>query len=371
MKIFHLALSHIRKSKSAAVSLFLFIVIASVLLNIGLMVITQLNPFLDEKNEELQDPHTTFVMNRELYRPDIGTYLSDRPGVTNTEKEDVISMDIANFTYGDGDLASTIVILNADAPRDIGAMKLIEKKGDKGDDAIFVPLSFKTNGGYSLGDDLAITYRGDEYRYRIAGFFETTVMGTTNMGVMKLMLPRESFKELSEELGGKADGIMLSARMNDSADAPDLAQKVMQQFNENASSVLQRDFETMKNVSLLTITIIATLLVAFAAINVLVSLIVIRFRISNSIEDGMENIGVLKAIGYTSAQILASIALQFLLIVVGASLVGVALSYTLMPFFGETISSLSGLVWDQHIALGVNGISIVVIVLAVGLVTLL
>ena len=79
----------------------------------------------------------------------------------------------------------------------------------------------------------------------------------------------------------------------------------------------------------------------------LVSLIVIKFRVSNSIEDGMANIGVLKAIGYTSGQILSSIILQFILIALSASVVGIALSYVLMPFIGGIISTLSGLVWVQ------------------------
>ena len=46
MKIMNLAMANIRKSKSATVSLFIFILVAALLLNIGLMVITQINTFL-------------------------------------------------------------------------------------------------------------------------------------------------------------------------------------------------------------------------------------------------------------------------------------------------------------------------------------
>ena len=121
----------------------------------------------------------------------------------------------------------------------------------------------------------------------------------------------------------------------------------------------------------MTINIVATILVAFAAIIVLVSLIVIRFRVSNSIEDGMANIGVLKAIGYTSRQILSSIILQFILIAFSASVVGVALSYVLMPFLGNVISTLSGLVWTQSFDLNMNLVSVFLVVFCVVIVTLL
>ena len=75
----------------------------------------------------------------------------------------------------------------------------------------------------------------------------------------------------------------------------------------------------MKSVSTLTVNVIAMILVAFAAIIVLVSLIVIKYRVSNSIEDGMTNIGVLKALGYTNRDILVSFILQFVFIALSAS----------------------------------------------------
>ena len=49
VKIMNLAMANIRKSKSATVSLFIFILVAALLLNIGLMVITQINTFFDHK----------------------------------------------------------------------------------------------------------------------------------------------------------------------------------------------------------------------------------------------------------------------------------------------------------------------------------
>ena len=140
---------------------------------------------------------------------------------------------------------------------------------------------------------------------------------------------------------------------------------------EGNSYIWGLDIELVKSVSTLTINIVATILVAFAVIIVLVSLIVIKFRVSNSIEDGMENIGVLKAIGYTSWQILSSIIIQFILIALSASMVGIALSYGLMPFIGGIISSLSGLVWVQNFDIIINLVSIFLVVLCVVIVTLL
>ena len=71
VKIMNLAMANIRKSKSATVSLFIFILVAALLLNIGLMVITQINAFFDQKTEQLKDPHVTIVMDQESYQSDL------------------------------------------------------------------------------------------------------------------------------------------------------------------------------------------------------------------------------------------------------------------------------------------------------------
>ncbi|KAA0546397.1 ABC transporter permease [Bacillus sp. BGMRC 2118] len=369
-------MANLRKSKSATVSLLIFILVASLLLNIGLMVITQINTFFDHKTEQLNDPHLTFVMDQASYHSKYNETLTNYPEVKETEVENALYMNTTKFTFGNGELDSSIVILDADAKRNIGHLNFVEKLKTPNTNDIFVPYSFKTNGGYELGDRLTLTYQDKDYEYRISGFFETTIMATNNLGVMKFMVPNATFTQLSEELDNQSKGMILSALMEDTSKASklnnDFIQEVEQsQGDESSSYIRGLDIELVKSVNTLTINIIATILVAFAAIIVLVALIVIRFRVSYSIEEDMRNIGALKAIGYTSWQILSSILLQFTLIVFCGSIVGIALSYVLMPFFGRMISTLSGLIWVQTFDVNVNFISILVILICVVAVTLL
>ena len=372
----NIAMANIRKSKSATVSLFIFILVAALLLNIGLLVITQLNAFFDQKTERLKDPHVTIVMDQGSYQASHEDYLANYSGVKETETEEIIAMNIAKFNFGNGKLTNTTIIFNADANRNIGPLKLIEKLDTSSTKDIFVPYSFKTNGGYELGDDFTITYQDKDYEYRIAGFLETTIMGTNNIGVMKFMLPENSYQTLADELDNQSKGLILSAVMEDRTQSTklknDFIQNVMEsQVEEPTSYIWGLDIELVKDVNTLTINIVATILVAFAAIIVLVSLIVIKFRVSNNIEDGMANIGVLKSIGYTSGQILSSIILQYILIALCASVVGISLSYVLMPLIGGIISTLSGLIWLQTFDMVVNLISIFSVTICVVIVALL
>ncbi|MCM3110704.1 ABC transporter permease [Lederbergia lenta] len=371
----NLAMANIRKSKSATISLFIFILVAALLLNIGLMVITQLSTFFDQKADQLNDPHVTIIMDQASYHPTYGEFLANYSGVKETETEEIINISI-NFNFGNGELTNSVVIFNADANRNIGPLKLIEKLNTSTTNDIFVPYSFKTNGGYDLGDDFIIHYQNKDYEYRIAGFLETTMMGTNNIGVMKFMLPESSYQTLAAELDNQSKGLIMSAVMEDKTQSTKLENDFIQnakqsQVEETTLNIWGLNFELVKNVNTLTINIIATILVAFAAIIVLVSLIVIKFRVSNNIEDGMANIGVLKSIGYTSRQILSSIILQYILIALCGSIVGIALSYALMPLIGGIISTLSGLIWIQSFDMIVNLISIFFVTICVVVVTLL
>ncbi|MGE8206047.1 FtsX-like permease family protein [Heyndrickxia sp. NPDC080065] len=372
----NLAMANIRKSKYATVSLFIFILIAGLLLNMGLMVNTQLNAFFDQKNEQLKDPHVTFVMDQASYHSAHNEYLANYSGIKETETEEIIDMHVAKVIFGNGELTDSFVILNADTKRTIGPLNLIERLTTTSINDIYVPYIFKTNGGYKLGDDFTITYQDRDYDYRIAGFLETTMMGTNNNGVMKFMLVENAYQSLADELGHQSKGLIISVVMEDKKQSSKLINDFFQnvkkpQVEESNSYIWGLDIEQLKNVDSLTINIIATILIAFSAIIVIVSLIVIKFRISNNIEDEMENIGILKSIGYTSRQILLSIILQYFLITLSASIVGIALSYALMPLIGNIISTLSGLIWIHSFDIIINLISIFFVTLCVVIVTLL
>ncbi|AWE09320.1 ABC transporter permease [Lysinibacillus sp. 2017] len=370
----NLALANIRKSKSATASLFIFILVAALLLNIGLMVITQVSAFFDSKVEQLKDPHVITMMEYASYNSNYEEFIANYPGVTETETEEIIIMNIAKFNFGNSELASNATIFNADHNRSIGALKLIEKLNTSSANDIFIPYSFKTNGGYKLGENFTIHYQEKEYDYRIAGFFETTMMGTTSVGILKFMLPETAYLALAEKLDNVSKGLIISAVMEDKTQSTNLLSDFTKEFpqstvSEKNSYIWGLDIEMVKNVNTLTVNIVAIILVAFATIIVLVSLIVIKYRVSNSIEDGMTNIGTLKAIGYTSRQILSSIILQFTLIAFSASVVGIVLSYCLMPLIGGIISSLSGLLWIQSFDMIVNLISIFFVTICVVIVT--
>jgi putative ABC transport system permease protein len=116
-------------------------------------------------------------------------------------------------------------------------------------------------------------------------------------------------------------------------------------------------------------TMVSVMMVMFAFIIVIVCLLVVRFRIVNSIEEDIMKIGSLKSIGYTSRQIILSVILQFSLIAGIGSLIGVALSYPALPAVSAVFEQQSGLKWEQGFDGGVSGAAFLILLFIVILIS--
>lgn len=348
MSVAHLAWANIRKGKSASISLLVLIFVANLLLGAGVSVMLKMSSFYDDKVEELHDPHMVVLMRNEEYQPRYEQFLRQHAGVTEVERQSILYLNEVKFRFGESDTFYSAAIVNADRHGEISPLKFVERLDASESNDIYASYNMKGAGGYELGDILSIYYLGEEYLFRIAGFYETTMMGTNTEGMMKFLMPDAAYGQLASALGDSADGTMLSVRMNDADQSSKLLNEYMDSFprlgaDMNARQHFMAEVVTQESALTVTINILAMILVAFAALIVLVSMIVIKFRVTNMINDGIVNMGVLKAIGYTSRQIMASIVLQFMIIALAAGIAGGAAATAGTVLFDGIITAFTGL----------------------------
>lgn len=376
MKIFKLAWANIRKSKGATASLMLLVFVATMLLSTGISVISQMSTFYDDKVEQLGDPHISIIAKQGHNRPDYVTFFKGKTEVKAVETLPVLYVNSVKFRYGDSDLTNGAVFINAANRGKTSPLKLVEKLAAAGPEDIYVPYSFKSSGGYALGDSLTFAYENQHVSFRIAGFFETTMMGTSNIGTVKFWVPEASYLALSDRLEASAKGTMLSVILGRSGESTSMLTDFEEAFPAIAvamhtGDVFAIDVASTKDGNSITVNIIAMILVLFAALIVAVSLIVIKFRVTNMINDGIVNIGILKAIGYTTRQILASILLQFMLIVLCSGLIGASASSAIESLFGRMITSFTGLIAKPSYSIVSVSASVLIVFLSVMTVVLL
>ncbi|OAB42247.1 ABC transporter permease [Paenibacillus glacialis] len=376
MKLFNLAIANMNKSKGAACSLVLLILIATLLLNIGIGIFTKVDTFYRDKIEEYHSPHALVIMNHKEYKQVYGDFFKGDSRVNEVETEDMMFLGNAKMKFGDNEMGMGGAFLNADQERNMAPLQLVERKEIAKENAIYVPLSMK-NGGYELGDSLRITSLDQEFNYRIGGFYESPTLGTINAGAMKFFLSDTAYKQMYDKMGEATGSTLLSIRLDDVEQSTTLLRDFKNKTDVQLSALgsfgntFDMDMQAMTMTSTMMISVISMMLVAFAGIIVIVSLFVIRFRVVNSIDDNMTNIGALGAMGYTSKQITASMVLQFTWIGMIGAIIGVGLSYVVTPLFSQILSNLAGLQWKSGFQPGRDLVSVLIVIALLLMVTLL
>lgn len=369
-----LSMSNIRKSKSAAVSLFLIICMAAILLNIGFLTILNYKKSFNQSVDRLNSAHAAVVMLQSDYQDTYEDYFINYPGVSKVQKEEIIYFISSRFKFGTGETTMPSIFINADAKRDISYLSFVGEHKELGNTDIYVSYLLHSGGGYNLGDEFIINYGDKKYSFKIAGFTEDIVFGSTNVGCIGFYLPDISYQKFHKEMNpaGLVDGVLLQTRLTDVSKTSDMITDFQKNLLNKEKENLNCFFTTIQSAESArtsTADIGGAIIVCFSLIILLVSLIVIKFRIGSSIEEGITDIGALKAIGYISRQIKSAILLQFIIIALGGSLLGITISYLFVSPLGAMFCAQTGIIWKQGFDFIVSLFSLIILLLSVVIIT--
>ncbi|OPJ58217.1 FtsX-like permease family protein [Clostridium oryzae] len=242
--------------------------------------------------------------------------------------------------------------------------------------SIYLPYALSVDGGYKLNDKIKMKFEDNtEITFTIKGFTEDVFFSSVDTAIVGAYLPRETYEKVKDQLGDKYKTTVVFANLKEKN--KNVETGIRKLINAD-SAVLQIDYtkgffsfdlSTIRSSRTMIATIVAVMMVAFAVIIALVCMLVVRFRIGNSIEDDMIKIGSLKAMGYISRQIILSVALQFSIIALAGSIIGIALSYLSTPLLSDVFAHQSGLLWVQGFDPAISCISLISILLVVVIVS--
>ncbi|MCL2528728.1 MAG: ABC transporter permease [Coriobacteriia bacterium] len=365
--------ANLKGGKGQVASLLGFALISALLLNIGLLLMVGFGNFFDERSEALNAPHLTIIELEHLYADSQMQYFNDYPGVTDAEKESAL-MIYAKTSYGDGKMSAFLILLNEKTQRAMNDLTILEGAKPVAANEICLPFLFKA-GGYELGSIFEFTVGNKDFSYRVSGFTEEIMWGSINNTIFQLYLSSAGFAALQEDMP-EAAAMTIRVRL----DNPDKSEalrinSVKELFFATSAEgydyghYFALDYNGVKMIRTMMSNITAIILVVFAALLISISLLVIRFRIRNSIEESMHNIGALKAVGYTGKQLLWAHVLQFSIIALVGIVLGIGLSYALLPVVSGVLEQQTALQWQQGFDLGLSALAFISILLAVAVVT--
>lgn len=380
------AVANIRKTKSTSFTLGLLFLISALLINAGLLVTLNYGNYFDGIKKELKSSDAYFMVPQTLYSDEVEQFFATNEHVKDYQINKVMWLD-SEVHFNGTDKSQTIVFNNMDEKRQMSKWKFVGKHLDADDMSVYIPDIYKAVGGYKLNDKISLNYKDSETNedkklvFTVKGFTEDTFFSSTDTGMMGFYLPEETYKKVSEVLPEtKRQGNLIFTKLDKVSNVSKVENSLRDLLHLESSSMMANDSSKMIvaiDIDLVDLSrsmmasMIAVMMVVFAAIIVVVCLLVVRFRIINSLEDDILKIGSLKSIGYTNRQIICSVLMQFLTISGLGTLIGIAVSYPLLPSISNILEQQSGLRWVQGFDPKVSSITFFILVGIVALVTFL
>lgn len=345
MPVLMIALSNLRKKKGVALSMGVLILIAVAVFNVGLTLLAGIGNFYEAENDRLGGPHYLLRFAGNEYQEEYLEYFRRDDRVEEAETQEVVLMDMASFPQGG---VLSVNFLNLDQPYRLDGYEITENiEGIPEEEAVYVPEFLKA-AGYGLGDPIIFRFNKKDYHFRVAGFAQSTWLHSSVSSLVSIHMPGKAFDKLYEQLGG---GYLLAVRLHDRNDLEALQADFKAQTDIRIeavamdSKIMELTIGDMQSGSTMVVTILSAVLLAFSFLMVVVALIVMKFRISNHIDSQMQSIGALGAVGYTGKQIRWSIVLEFLIIGLSGTAMGIGASYGIIAGLGELITSSVGVRW--------------------------
>ena len=351
-KVFLLASSNLKKHKWHTISFILMITLAMSMLVAGLVTYLDCDQNFDRRSEYLKAEDCMFAVTNTGYNSNMQKEIQESGQMDHFKQKDVM-LSYATIGLADGTVNTRVIFFKKNLEDEIGRSEMLDTASETFENPIYLPLLFKDGGGYQLGDSFEVEIDKEKYSFHVQGFFENLSLGSSNMPVMGFMLEDEEYARFSQMTKGVYDGQMFLMKLKDRKNASSFIADLYSRYsktNEHNIVSVRTYYSGCKGARTFVSKIVASIIVAFSFLVVVIAMVIIRFRIINSIQDDIKSIGTLKAMGYTNANLIASYVVQFVMVSVVGILLGLGVASLILPFIAKALEAQSGMVWNMKIS---------------------
>ncbi len=336
-----LALQNLKMQRNQYISFGIMLCITAFIVNIALVLAFQTSKAYDKKFEELNTADLNilipFVQDYENLLEEIGTI----EGVILAERHEGLFSTTTVHDFAETDFDMNTVFYNLGEDR---TLNLIEVVNDikQSWNVIYVPDYMTKLGGFSIGDEITYFIGESNYSFLIDGTVAEMQYGNYGTGLIGAYLPEKAYELFATENSTQLI-TEYSIQIGTDAELNTIKNKVASLFSEKGIILLSiNDHVTAKQTRFMISNLLIAIFIALAFIIFLINIFLSNFRILNNIENEMTNMGVLKAIGYTSLNIITSEIVPYTLVGILSTISGAIISYTALPLVSNFLATQSG-----------------------------
>jgi putative ABC transport system permease protein len=243
---------------------------------------------------------------------------------------------------------------------------------------IYLPKAMEKLLDCKIGDKIIVaTGNGDE-SFTITRFFEEPFIGAELIGYKNVLINQDDFNRLrgnNQEACFNMESIHVFIKSEIKDQANYKAGKVLNKINKETGiqngCVTSLVLSESKSVTLMMDNILSAIVSCFAILLLIVVLIVISHNVSSSIEMEYVSFGILKSQGFTNGLIRMSLVIQYILAGIAGSFIGLIGSIYVTDLIGNEFVSLTGLIWEGKLEIGLSMLAVSALFLFLALFTFL
>lgn len=350
MNILRLSLFKLKKNKKEAAAIVFLTMITTLMLSVFAANISKANKAYDDSFAQAGSKDTCVMIFKDKYRDEYKDLLETDFGITDITETEAVYADNLDYINNSGeDRTYTSVFVTEKAERKIEDFvktdKLTDEETEKLEHPIWLPMFFSISEGYKPGDTLTACKNGREYPFTIAGFYKTGLYNDSGYGYKMVISDNdyELFRLIfSDGYDGECTALCFDSEGTAYTDEAYI-EKCENISGEEVDPYYYRDgvrFE--KANSLQFINMFMYFLAFFSGITMLSAVLMIMHRITNDIEDQMQQIGVLEALGYRSREISLSYVYEYVITTGIGAVLGAVGAFLVSPLMNTGIQKMIG-----------------------------
>ena len=333
-----------RKAKGQTAAIVVLILLAALMLNLWLMLSMDYKANFERYHKKLNAEHVTLAVDGDA--DETRKFLSQTLDADTKVKEyrlDACMHMVGTFPYNGGMMNGEFIFLDKQTAvtRTVGKSEIVEQGSFES--GVYLPMLYKSDDG-AIGKTIEISIGSNPVKYTICGFFNSVMMGSHNCALTQIVLTQDKYAELAE-LNYAPETTLCSVRLNDRSENLNYEASLKAIVSERFPNTRMASncYDIVSQSRYISQMICSGIMSAMAFFVLLIALVVIVSNIINYIQVNIKNLGALKAVGYTSGQLVCSLLLQFLGLTFLTAVVGAALSYTLFPAINAMMIAQTGI----------------------------
>lgn len=356
-----------KKNLKDIISFSIILFIATTLFSSAFIINKNIGHDYDILYEELNTADAFFTITSEDYTEELLSNIKNIKGINEAQAQNGVMLSIP--VHMDGSIQEqTQIFYNIDINPKLNKRKVISKENEKDNRGVYLSNYTFIHSGFKLNDKYEFKINDAYYSFTIIGIVNEMQYGNYTSSVIGQYLDGNSYYDLVENNKDK-EVVTISIKAENSKNAYNDVSKYL--ASKDINILNKNEKENVKSGRLITTNIIVLILMVFSSIILIISLFVSKFKIGETLKEELANMGVLKALGYTSKEMITSSILPYIICGIICSTFGIIVSYFLLPILSKIIEMQSGFIWKMKIDSTANIVVLIINLLLITLFTLM